>query len=546
MMMAEESMEIESNDSLLNDHGKSILDSSESDSELPALPPYLCVTPKKENDDNMDRTPPISPYHSPYHGGPFPPSPSSQSPHMPYSVSPIISRNTILQNDALERRNDSRLLEKSRKRVSSTKEQLDRDDKILQFKSSGGILAFSKETEKVITKVREEMASQPNLEEAEQELQHVDIPTVPGIPFFTSPPKLVKGAVPFTNKDVETQQLLDKITTDIQNIYQLLLALNGKQCPVSVMYWLMDNSCLSDDIMIRHISRNALARIATMCSSLSCPLSIDSLRLVLAKLGSVESSDGASCLDGVRSVEESNLLTNSIKNFCKNVSVVLVNFGLSAFDSNSLQEMIFILFDLALDPLLCSDFVCSDVCSCLHETISCVGEKDWLPVSQEIILRCKNVTDHQNQQYIVTLMSSSIARISSLQRCLIRVFLDDQYSNESAISEQSDSAMAIQVVCQYIKAADISFGKLLSTMKMLAIFVQSPYMKWTGKSREDFINLLSNLAGSIKDNIPDLVLERGPVKDFVIALKFELQNSTPKGKIQKTMFDYVMQLDEDD
>ncbi len=543
--MMEELMEIESNDSLLNDHEKSVLDSSGSDSELPALPPYLCVTPKKENDD-LDKTPPLSPSGGPSLEDPFPPSPSSQYPHTPYAVSPIISRNTILQNDAMERRNDLRLLEKSRKRVSSAREQQDRDDKISEFKSSGGILARSKETEKVITKVREEMASQPNLEEVEQELQHIDIPTVTGVPFFTSPPKLVKGAVSFTEEDAETRQLLDKITTDIQSIYQLLLALNGKQCPVSVIYWLMDNSCLSDDIVIRHVSRNALARIATVCSSLSCPLSIDNLRLVLAKLGALESSDGASCLDSVHSVEESNMLTNSVNNFCKNVSVVLVNFGLSAFDSNSLQELIFILFDLALDPLLCSDFVCSDVCSCLHQAISCVGEKDWLPISQEIILRCKNVTDHQNQQYIVTLMSSSFARISSLQRCLVRAFLDTQCTNKSAISEQSDSAMAIQVVCQYIKAADISFGKLLSTMKMLAIFVQSPHMKWTGKSHEDFINLLSNLASSIKDNIPDLVLERGPVKDFVIALKFELQNNPPKGKIQKTIFDYVMQLDEDD
>lgn len=555
-------MEVDQIESPLGSSAGSACDSSGEDSDLPPLPAYLCITPKKEcTEEKDDYTSPLP--TTP--GSSLTPSLTAVNKSSPasnlYSVSPVRPQENVFRNDEKENRRDKQLLVLNRTRITSSKEQQRREERIIEIEKAGGILAISKQTEENISKVKEDMEAQLDAkQESDRKLQlnEADIPKVPGVPFFTTPPKLCKSHIPFPDNISTDNPLISKITSDIQNfssVCQLLFAVSGRECPVFVILWLMENSCLSEDVLVRQISSTTLARIASISSSLSSPISLGDVVQLLSKLGA--SFDKVSVAvandlitsnsdrDDRFSPQDSELLLNSVSNFCKSLFVILEHFGPDHSNPLLLKDLVLLLLNLVLDPLVCSSIVCDDVAICFHKIITNASVEDWPAIEKEVISHCSFIPHHRNHHFMVALMSSPLPRVSSLQHRLVRTFLSKVLPDVNG-DELSDFTLATQVVCHYINTKDKDYSELFSSMKMVAVFMQPPYIKWNapGCNKRDFIDLLSRLASGIKDNLPGLAVERGPVKDFVIGFKLELQNSSYGEKKQMTIFDYAVEGEE--
>ena len=515
--------------------------SSSEDSDLPSLPTYLCVTPKNvPGRHERDDTPPLQRQQL------DPPLTPSSS----FTISPIhFHQQRDIKSYEQENKRENILLEKSRGRILNIKERKDRKDTISNIVKSGGILEISKQTEEHIDQVKQDITAIPEKKTNEPDLhfqynnREVHIPKVPGIPFFKTPPTFLKKFLPFP--PVTNPSLLSKVASEIQNfttIHQLMFIVNGKECPKSVVVWLMENSCLSEDIVTRQIACNTVARIVSISSSLSSPLCIQDFFSILSKLGancnlSMETQNSIN--DSDLSPTDLELFLNSVSNFCKSLLVLFEKFGSIHCDRSLIRDLVLTLLSLVLDPLICSDHVCNGVTVCLHLVINTATNEDWPSIEQEIVSRFKSISNHHNCQFVVTLLSSFSSRISLLQRCLARSYLTKYCpSAENEVDKVSDHKVASCAVQHYILVQNIAYDELFSTMKILAIFIQPPRMKWTGKN--NFVNLLSKLANCVKDRVPGVVMERGPVKDFIIGLKLDLQHNKDGETKQTTLFNYVL------
>ena len=541
-------------DSPLPKLGSTSYDSSDEDPDLPALPAYLSITPNKGDPDaneGDDVTPPLSQTDSVY-------SIPVTSPQRIFDISPItVSHAPLFQSGELENAVESKQLKKNLNRISKLKENQEREEKIEEIEKSGGILAISKKMEENISEVKKEMScpDQPLENPAEVEICDVDIPVVPGIPFFINSPEFFKSFLPFPDVDDIDQPLLNGFKSgglrNFSCVQQLIILFNGKQCMKSVFLWLIENACLSDDITVRYVAYNALVRIASISSSLSSTISGAEIKALLSKLGasffSILDAQSKEYVPLTCKMEE--LLLNSVANFCKSLSVIFEKFGSHHSDPVLVKDLVLLLCRVALDPAICSNIVCDDACVCLQHVVGNVNNDQWKLIEEQVILEFQHVAHHQNCHFLVGLMSSSNPKLASLQCCLARSFLAKLCLDNTMTAADSlaDHDFANLVVRHYIDCEDIVYGQLLSSMKMLAIFIQPPRMKWNAAShKREFISLLSLLANSIKDNLPGVVFERGPVKDFIIGLKLELEHDS-RGEIkQMSIFDYMMEEDKGD
>ena len=504
------------------------LDNSSEDSDLPPVPTFLsCVTPKKKNPDrDLSLTPDLHIL-----------TPDSSFTFSPIHFSPIhfSQQSRGIEPDEQQKKREARLLDKSRKCFLNMKEKKERRDTITEVTRAGGVLEISRQMDKNIEEVEEKISagSIPEKETDQYESQHqdrkVDIPKVPGVPFFITPPIFFKNFQPFPPVPIH-QSVLSRIVDDIKNftiVHQLLFIVNGKECPSSIIIWLMENACLSEDIMIRHIASNTLAQILSISSSLSAPLCIKDFLLILTKLGancnlSAELQNSVGICD--RSPTSVELLLNSVSNFCKSILVLFKRFGSIHSDFPLIRDLVITLLNIALDPLICSDFVYDDVSICLHQVINTASVEHWPLVEQEILSQFKSISNHQNCHFITTLLSSFSPRISILQHSLARTYLTKFCP---PCGELSDHQIAHNTVDHYIQAGDVVYNELLSTMKMLAIFILS--MKWNGDhAKKDFVSSLKMLVNRVRDNMPGVAVERGPVKDFIIGLTMELEHSNSR------------------
>lgn len=529
-------------------------DFSDDDVDLPA---YTYTTPKKEEQkalDGEDTTPPL------VNNLPIPSADLS-----PLIISPLKFQPTVIVNDEKENKTNKKLLMKSLNRVQKTREKISRENKIDEIEHSGGVLAMSKKADDTINQVNKDMDS-PGIDPVSvmQELSHnvVDLPCVPGVVFFTAPPCFHKGFISLSSST--GNPLIDRIAGEHCNfsgIHQLMFVLNKKECPHSILLWLMENACLSQDMVTRTTSLLALSHITPICSSVSSPIELNDFHLVLSKLGAavlctpqLPTATHHTQIPPANTDTHINteLLRNSVSNFSKIILTIMEFFKKDNFNPNLIKGLSVTLLRMALDPLICSNFVNDQVSLCLQTVIASADDQVWEAIQSEIMSFCSsNVTNHYNQYYVVTLLASSYPRVLSLQYDLIRLFLIDRccckMDDDGSQDHLHDMALARDVIQYFSNEITVAFDELHSTMKMLAVLLKSSKMQWNtvqNFKKKDLISMLSKLSGGIKDNMPGVVHERGPVKDFIISLKLELQSSRCGEKVQKSMFDYAIEGDD--
>lgn len=538
-------------------------DSSGDDFDL--LPLYVC-TPKKTKVDRVeDTTPPMRRSNDSTSNLQVPSSSTS-----PFTISPLKLQPTIIVNDEKENKASNKLLLKTVNCVRKTRERKIRDDRINEIERSGGIMAMSIKADATTKQVNKDIESpgiDPALVMKELNNNVVNLPPIPGVPFFVDPPSFHKG---FSGISVATgNPLIDRVIgehANVSGIYQLVLALNGKELPRSVLLWLIENACLSRDMVIRTTSLFALSQISPICSSVSSTIELKDFHLILSRLGAKPLIDDNQL--STQCVQQSpadttdttpvntELLRSSVLNFSKAVLIIMEYFNRDhSTDHSLIQGLSMTLLRISLDPVICSDFVSDQVSACLHTVITSADDQAWEAIQSEIMSFCKHVVcNHYNQYCVVTLLMSAYPRVSSLQCDLIRLFLTALCRDSTREGQElqdgghmHDMTLAKNVLQCFINKNDIAFDELHSIMKMLAILLKSPKMQWGAVQsfkKKDLIDMLSKLSGGIKDNMPGVVIERGPVKDFIISLKLELQSSKCGEKVQKSMFDYAIEDDD--
>ena len=474
-----------------------------------------------------------------------------------HTLSPLsISPNKIvsLKKDKEENVKQSDLLDKLHSKIARISKRQEIDDKVTDLITrKGGIMSILRQAETDVSSTTDNELDDSHSNNSSDNVfipYETEINLPPGLPFFVRPPDL-KAEIGFPSIEDESMSIsFQTIVNGLYNITnfaigrQLVFLFGSKPCPKSVILWLLDVCCLSETLDVRHIAYTTLVQLTSRCESISSPITTKDITTLLSKLGAVE----------IRTVDKTvyfpspqnrDLILNSVCYVCEIVSMIFNLFPSEHCDVLLVKELTLLLLRIALDPVVCWSKRCFDVVQCLKSVTDVISIEDWTALQDEIIVEYVHIVDnYQNRMHLVEMLSTSSPRLNTLQHRMAKQFLMN-ITNTLELNSTINAEFAICVVSHYLqkKTDNINYIELHCCMKMLSIVLKSPEMCWINADRKNaFVLHLSHLVTKIKDNIPGLALQRGPVKDFMIWMKLELQQEDDYsgGLKQMNMFDYCV------
>ena len=410
------------------------------------------------------------------------------------------------------------------------------DDKCFDILDNGTVF---KHTQDVIVRHKVAENATSNIPSATQSLVDMDRDEVSlsnlvphGIPFFV-------GTIDF----IDTVSLPDVISVN-------RLAKTPSETPVfeqclpKITFWLLEISCLSRDRLTRQTAFSLLMQILQQNQGLhhcSCDTYVSD---ILLKLGAkkkhfVTFTTHEEITEMIHSEEEVEVLQSAV--------ITITSFLKIMWQSHSLcviRQHVLMLLNMALDNNVCK--VKAHIWSCLEVLLSKATDGD-IAVLQEVF--CCGVTsywsngNHGNCVSLLRLLPETTSKLHILKRQILKQFLLAVI--KSSEKDVPDHELSCSVVQHYIQQGndDINYFQFHSVMSILGSFVKHPEMNWQlSKNKSLFLDKLSHLtAKRIKENV-NQIDEQGPVKDFIIRLKLDLEQETGMSSTQTNLFDYFMEL----
>lgn len=390
----------------------------------------------------------------------------------------------------------------------------------------------------------------------------------PGLLIFTKPPVLIDTIfVPASIVDEFSSFSMSTLMEDLILGDWLSFKYCCKPCPIFVLHWLVEVSCLSNNITIRRRAFEALnSLIPNALNVVQDPQKVLSIELVisiLVKLGANPDHLKSFMLseNETHAHESCNFVLESLQNLLKLIATVN---SICPYSFEDIKNLTSLCIKVSLDTKAYSSKIFGECSACLNNLVSqlTMKEQDLLA----IFLANSAITDnihHHNQLHIVELFATSVPKLRNLQRLLLREFLrivdtrqihskgrsidtSDILQLENASSSKllpvQDHTIADNVVSYYstISLEDIDYYQFHSVAVMLTIFI-STHTRWPNpQSMQNFISSLSHLCSvKIQDSVHEPL--RGPVKDVLIRLRMDLQSHCCTNDLQqKDLFNYFV------
>lgn len=537
------------------------------------------------------------------HSGVNPPSRSGQA--SPTSLSPMVSPVKQRDERAAEMMRQKEEADIYRRVLCSAESKIERieqlqalEGKTTDLMDQGGIIGMAKRLKSISgveqdVEVSSSVPSSPTVVPVAMKEGVYSDPDIavnpPGIPLFVHPPSLMETLVSpaVTGRDLPSLQvtLFHTNPTALREAVVggwLSLLYCSKPCPMEVMDWLLEVTCLSPDFTLRESAFQSfwslLPGVLQSQGKQQNPLSLERIFSVLVKLGAdrekVESA--AHLIDGPDGVSQQMYPQDSVPVLCGTIRTITclliractVSMNLYSFDV--VQKLVWLLLKVSLDPVVCGHGLNLEISKCLNSLVLSLSEDNRQVLRHKLAGSAPLLfPHHHNQLHVAETFSYSFPDLRPFQRLLLRSFLqaaiasgaqgvarldemmdDSPYPQSNSEADKppsdtliSDSDLALQVMVHYcrIPVGEIDYHQLHSIGLMLSIFLQSPEMHWSdAHTKEQFHGALSHLCSvRIKDSISAPV--RGPVKDLLIRLRMELQSQNESGNLrQRDLFGHFI------
>ena len=370
----------------------------------------------------------------------------------------------------------------------------------------------------------------------------IGLSLIPGVPVFVNPINMITSL----SKDQSVKLALlpeclvntdDGIKDLIVNKF-LLLVFQSEPCPLEVLFWLLEISCLSCDYLVKINAFRALMQLmqhkTTSLNTFSC---ISFINKLLGKLGArFDATENISHDIYVYTQEDQEILQSSVN--------CIVNFLKVAFSKAQqvmdIEQHIDILFKLMLDPAICNTSVVYSIWTCFDTLVSRVSSTEFEEIQQLLVCYLRTYsTHHLNSAFIVQTLPTTTSRQKQLQHQLARDFLTCS-TKQQWMFDVPDHEVAIASVDYYLRLIDINYTELHSVITILAIFLQPPCMLWPSDSKSRVLKKLNCLRTKrLRETVME-AMKVGPVKDLIIRLELNLEQETESRKKQSSLFDYFI------
>lgn len=338
----------------------------------------------------------------------------------------------------------------------------------------------------------------------------------------------------------------------------LLLAFRSEPCPVEVLFWLLEISCLSHDLLTRMSAFSILVQLLKNSGLLmesTSTVYYAHIVSILIKLG-VTNEDSLSsfksqtvCEVAVHSERDVEMLQSSVK-YITTFITIMNQMDNVKFDNH--EQYVPLLLKLAMDKTICQSLVSSHVSTCLS-MIAESATSDVFERIQEVFLSAMRVYAYSGLHYhycvyLLWLLPVSSLKLQNMHRCLIRFVLESVaiMSNESTVT---DLQVVQSVVGHYLQLdiKTVDYQQLYAVMTILAMLVKQPDMNWTSdEAKSSFLDDLGCLGTKkIKENVAQ-AMEIGTVKDLIIHMKLDLDQETQENSRQTNLFDFFIEQSQDD
>ena len=474
------------------------------------------------------------------------------------SFSGLPSKTAIVTPDP---QRTAHLLAFASQRASKIKKSHEVDSKVSSIISEGGVLKRTKQIieEHNLEDVQINDCSSPLTEPASIDglPDHLIINIFPpGVALFNEPVTFLDTlSIPETNIPTRLS-LLPETLLEEGNIRDmilnkhLLLVFSSEPCPMEIMYWLLEISCLSQDYFLRQSAFIVLKQILqrTQPSPVFFP-NDEQLTTILTNLGttievvsylsSTPTNIKTNSAEYICNTEEKETLKSSIK-YLMEVLRIAYHKCQSVPD---VERHVGFLFRLVLEPIVCQSLLSKEVWTCLEMLIVTLSDDEYPKIEKSIVLLINYANHHLNTLFLIQSMPTTTARMAKLQRILAREFLVSSIGKEAQLDLEDDQ-LAMSIVKHYLSldVTKMNFPELHSVMTVLELFIKPPDMKWPLRGdKQSFLNDLSRLGTKkIRDNV--LVPEVGPVKDLIIRMKLNLeQEEGSNGLRQTNLFSFLME-----
>ena len=453
------------------------------------------------------------------------------------------------------------LLAFASQRASKIKKSREVDHKVSSIISEGGVLKRTKQIikEHNLEDVQINDCSSPLIEPTSTDgLPDHLISNIfpPGVALFNEPVTFLDTlSIPETNIPTRLSLLPEPLLEE-GNIRDMilnkhfLLVFRSEPCPLEIMYWLLEISCLSRDYLLRQSAFIVLKQI--LQHSQSSPVFFpndEQLTTILTKLGttveilsylsSTSTNIKTNSTEFVRNTEEKEILKSSIKYI---IEVLRIAYH-KRWSVSDIEKHVGFLFRLLLDPVVCQSIVSKEVWTCLEMLIVTLSDAEYAKIEESVVLLINYANHHLNTLYLIQSMPTTTPRMAKLQRILARGFLLSSIEKEAQLDLEDDK-LAISVLGYYLSVdiTKMNYTKLHSVMTVVDLFIKPPDMKWPSYSdKQSFLNDLTRLGTKkIRDNV--LVPEVGPVKDLIIRMKLNLEQEEGRSGLRQTnLFSFLME-----